>query len=112
MTRIIKDYSEVSLNPEDLDGKIDFSHIFGRTAPVHIEIGSGKGTFLVSGAGAEPDINFLGIEWARKYYRLAVDRLGRWPCFAVAQRLARLPGRPAGQNFGLLRRRPTAAIPG
>ena len=25
-----------------------------------------------------PDVDFLGIEWASKYYRHAVDRLGRW----------------------------------
>jgi len=45
---------------------------------VHIEIGSGKGTFLVNQAKAQPGDNFLGIEWARKYYRYAVDRIGRW----------------------------------
>ena len=68
----------MSLNPEDLDGKIDFVRIFGRAGPVHIEIGTGKGTFLLNQAGAQPGDNFLGIEWARKYYRFAVDRIGRW----------------------------------
>ena len=29
-------------------------------------------------AAAQPGDNFLGIEWARKYYRHAVDRIGRW----------------------------------
>ena len=68
----------MSLNPKDLDGKIDFVRIFGRAGPVHIEIGTGKGTFLLNQAGAQPGDNFLGIEWARKYYRYAVDRIGRW----------------------------------
>lgn len=45
---------------------------------MHIEIGSGKGTFLVHEATAHPEVNFLGIEWARRYYRLALDRFGRW----------------------------------
>ncbi len=45
---------------------------------MHIEIGSGKGTFLLSEATHRPDVDFLGIEWARKYYRHAVDRIGRW----------------------------------
>ncbi len=76
--RIIKDYEEVSLRPEKLDGTLDFGRIFGRRRPVHIEIGSGKGTFLVSQASDQQGVNFLGIEWARKYYRLAVDRIGRW----------------------------------
>ena len=44
---------------------------------MHIEIGSGKGTFLVSQAAAFPEINYLGIEWANKYCRYAADRLAR-----------------------------------
>jgi len=78
MARVLKDYPNVSLKPEDLDGKIDFVKILGRSGPVHIEIGSGKGTFLLQESQARPDDNFLGIEWARKYYRYAVDRIGRW----------------------------------
>ncbi len=78
MARILKDYSEVSLKCADLKGALDFVRIFGRSAPVHLDIGCGKGTFLVNQARAQPDIDFLGIEWARKYYRYAVDRIGRW----------------------------------
>jgi tRNA (guanine-N7-)-methyltransferase len=78
MARILKDYTCVALKPEDLSGLIDFSSIFGRSGPVHIEIGSGKGTWVLSQAQAYPEINYLCIEWARKYYRFAVDRLGRW----------------------------------
>jgi tRNA (guanine-N7-)-methyltransferase len=68
----------VSLKQENLTGRLDFGKIFGRGGAVHIEIGSGKGTFLVSQARYEPEVNFLGIEWANKYYRYAVDRIGRW----------------------------------
>jgi tRNA (guanine-N7-)-methyltransferase len=78
MARILKHYPEVALKPEDLDGKIDFSQIFRQKGPVHIEIGTGKATFLLNQAAAQPHVNFLGIEWARKYYRYAVDRIGRW----------------------------------
>ena len=78
MSRILKDYESVSLKQEDLDGKIDFALLFGRSGPVHIEVGSGKGTFLLNQAKTQPGDNFLGIEWARKYYRYAVDRIGRW----------------------------------
>ena len=78
MARTLKEYPSVSVNLEDLEGKIDFTQIFGRTGEVHIEIGSGKGTFLLKQAQAHPGDNFLGIEWARKYYRYAVDRIGRW----------------------------------
>ncbi len=78
MARILQDYPGISLKAENLDGKIDFVRIFGRPGPVHIEIGSGKGTFLLGQATSQPSDNFLGIEWARKYYRYAVDRIGRW----------------------------------
>ncbi len=78
MSRILRDYPGVSLKVEDLDGKIDFARIFGRSGPVHIEIGAGKATFLLNQARVQPGTNFLGIEWANKYYRHAVDRIGRW----------------------------------
>lgn len=73
----LKDYSNVGIILEELQGPIDFARLFGRYGPMHIEIGSGKGTFLVNQAAAQPQVNFLGIEWARKYYRSTVDRIGR-----------------------------------
>jgi len=75
--RQIKEYPNISLEIEDLSKKTDFSDVFGRSAPLHIEIGSGKGTFLVNQAVVFPQINFLGIEWANKYYKYTVDRIGR-----------------------------------
>ncbi len=75
--RILKDYENISLKEENLDGRLDFGDVFGRGGPVHIEIGSGRGTFLVSEAKAHPENNYLGIEWANKYYRYALDRFGR-----------------------------------
>lgn len=78
MRRIVKEYDRIVLQQEDLQGYLDLRGIFGRRAPFHLEIGSGKGTFLVHEAQAHPECDFLGIEWARRYYRLAQDRLGRW----------------------------------
>ena len=78
MARTLKDYPDISIKPESLISPIDFDSFYPRSCPVHIEIGSGKGTFLVKQAKAQPDINFLGIEWASKFYRHAVDRIGRW----------------------------------
>ncbi|MEM0984571.1 MAG: hypothetical protein AAGI17_11560, partial [Planctomycetota bacterium] len=42
-----------------------------------LEIGSGKGTFLLQQAELEPETNFLGIEWAHEFYRYAADRVRR-----------------------------------
>ena len=77
------EHSTVAVPAEDLDGMLDFEALFGRQAPVELEIGSGKGTFLVEQAKAYPETNFFGVEWANKYYRYAVDRMERWGLFNV-----------------------------
>ena len=61
MSRTLNDYPEISINPEDLNGKIDFVRIFGRNGPVHIEIGSGKGTFLLNQARVPLRVNLDGV---------------------------------------------------
>jgi tRNA (guanine-N7-)-methyltransferase len=50
---------------------------FGRTAPLEIEIGSGKARFLIAAARAHPDRDFLGVERSLSYYRLCRDRVDR-----------------------------------
>ncbi len=47
------------------------------TKPFELEIGSGKGTFLIQQAERQPGTNFLGIEWAREFYLYAADRVRR-----------------------------------
>ena len=78
MSRVLKNYLSVAIDPQNLIGRVDFSDIFGRSVPLHIEVGSGKGTFLLNQAKSQPEVNFIGIEWANRYYRFAVDRIGRW----------------------------------
>ena len=46
-------------------------------APFEIEIGSGKGTFLLAQSKAQAGTNFLGIEWAGEFYAYAADRIRR-----------------------------------
>lgn len=77
MARKLNAYPLVEINPDGISDMLSLAELFGRSAPVHIEVGSGKGTFLVQEALRYPDRNYLGIEWARKYYRYAVDRIGR-----------------------------------
>jgi tRNA (guanine-N7-)-methyltransferase len=45
--------------------------------PLEIEIGCGKGTFILEQAKREPGVNYLGIEWAREFYLYAADRVRR-----------------------------------
>ena len=43
-------------------GPVDFAAVFGRVAPVVLEIGFGMGDSLLAMAAAEPDKDFVGIE--------------------------------------------------
>lgn len=47
-------------NPESLSG--NWQSIFPHPQPLHIEIGMGKGQFIMGMAEQHPDINYLGIE--------------------------------------------------
>src|SRR6202030_12069 len=67
----------ILLRIPDEDGKISHAEIFGNGHPVELEIGSGKGTFLLNISAAQPATNFIGIEWAKAYAEYAADRLRR-----------------------------------
>ncbi|MCA9411494.1 MAG: tRNA (guanosine(46)-N7)-methyltransferase TrmB [Candidatus Omnitrophica bacterium] len=56
------------------EGVIDFSQIFQTQGPLEIEVGCGKGRFLVHRAGENPDRNFLGLEYARAYFKTIANR--------------------------------------
>jgi tRNA (guanine-N7-)-methyltransferase len=55
----------------------DAAALFGRTAPLEVEMGSGKGLFLKNAALAVPERNFLGVELARRYACFAAARLAK-----------------------------------
>ncbi len=65
------------ITPEELSRPVTSASLFGNDAPLELEVGSGKGTFLVTESQARPDVNFLGIEYTRRYWRCAADRLRR-----------------------------------
>ncbi|HCA38420.1 MAG: hypothetical protein QF360_04570 [Phycisphaerales bacterium] len=76
------DTSEYGIEADDLpesDGaSLDPRRLFAAAdQPLEIEIGSGKGTFLVQQATIQSNANFLGIEWSREFYRYAADRARR-----------------------------------
>ncbi|MCI5944114.1 MAG: tRNA (guanosine(46)-N7)-methyltransferase TrmB [Eubacterium sp.] len=57
-------------NPEQYKGK--WSEVFEQNLPIHIEIGMGKGQFLMKMAELHPDIHYIGIE---KYSSVLVRAL-------------------------------------
>ena len=61
-------------NPEEYIGKWD--QLFEKKQPIYIEIGMGKGKFLIENAIKYPDINFIGIE---KYDSVIAKSLPKIP---------------------------------
>ena len=50
------------VEPASLTDRLDLEKIFGRTAPLHVDLGCGDGSFLCALAQRMPEKNFLGIE--------------------------------------------------
>lgn len=68
---------EIELQYTSLAPPLCWKQVFGNTAPVAIEIGFGKGGFLLSIAVQQPMVNFIGIESSRKYYRKGSRKVQR-----------------------------------
>ena len=54
----------------ELEAPMDWELLFGNTYPVEIEIGSGKGRFLLEASKRHPKVNYIGVERAQKYVEL------------------------------------------
>jgi len=63
------------LTLHDLDGPLDWKTFFGNDHPVEIDVGSGRGLFLVNAGVEHPEINYLGIELDYKEGRRAARRI-------------------------------------
>ncbi len=55
----------------------NWAAFFGRSAPVFVEIGMGKGRFLLEMACKHPEINFIGIERYESVMIRALQKLDR-----------------------------------
>lgn len=69
------DLSDFLKTPEELPKPWNPAALFGRSAPLEFEIGSGKGLFLRCAADRLPEHDFLGVEIGRKYARFSASRL-------------------------------------
>jgi tRNA (guanine-N7-)-methyltransferase len=56
---------------------LDWTGLFGREAATDVEIGSGKGRFLLSLAASHPERNLLAVERAGHYHRLCCERAAK-----------------------------------
>ncbi len=63
----------------DPDFRLDLAALFGRHAPVVVEVGSGSGDALRAGAEARPDWDFLAVEVWRPGIAQTLARMGASP---------------------------------
>ena len=59
-------------NPKEFRG--NWTSVFGNDRPIRIEIGMGKGRFLLNMAKTYPNINFIGIERYSSVLLRAVEK--------------------------------------
>ena len=57
---IMNNSSYLIINPKEYIGT--WNKLFENNNPIHVEIGTGKGNFIINKAISNPDINFIGIE--------------------------------------------------
>ena len=65
--------------PEHADQKGRWRETFGNDHPIHIEIGMGKGKFLMTMAAQHPEINYIGIERYTSVLLRAVQKMEENP---------------------------------
>ena len=78
LARIIRAVTELVINPRETGlVRLDLARLFGNANPVVLEIGSGKGRFLIASATEQPEVNFIGIEKSLHYHRVIAERVGK-----------------------------------
>ena len=69
--------SEIELVPANCLEPLDLPAVFGRTAPLEVDLGCGDGSFLTALAAQNPDNDFLGIERLLGRVRSACRKIER-----------------------------------
>ena len=70
---IVENSKYVINNPEEYKG--NFSSLFANNNPIHLEIGMGKGDFIINMAKTYPNINFIGMEKYESVMVRAIEKL-------------------------------------
>ena len=70
--------TDFTINPRDTGFyRLDLAQLFGNERPVILEIGSGKGRFLINTAMERPDVNLIGVEKSLHYHRVIFERIAK-----------------------------------
>lgn len=73
-SQIIEVVQDNAVSLHDLPSPIDWQELFGNAYPVEIEVGSGKGRFLLEASKQFPQVNYIGVERAQKYVEITRER--------------------------------------
>jgi tRNA (guanine-N7-)-methyltransferase len=77
-SQIIDIVTERVIPLSELAAPIDWEAFFGNAHPVEIEIGFGKGRFLLEASKRHPKVNYIGVERAQKYVELTRERFEKY----------------------------------
>ena len=70
---IVDNSDYVVHNPFEYKGK--YKELFGNNNPIHLEVGMGKGDFIINMALKYPEINFIGLEKYESIVCRAIQKL-------------------------------------
>ena len=73
---IINNSKYIILNPREFKGK--WQEVFNNNYPIYIEIGMGKGDFIIENAINNPQINYIGIEKYDSIVALAIKKIEKY----------------------------------
>jgi tRNA (guanine-N7-)-methyltransferase len=76
-TRPKIDTSPHTLDLTGAEGPLLWASVFGNDHPIELEVGSGKGLFLLNAGAGSPGHNFVGVELSRKYAAKAAERVAK-----------------------------------
>lgn len=69
--------NEIRVIPADWLHPVPVDRIFPVRQPLHVDLGCGKGRFLLASAAAHPDVNYLGIERMLRRVRKVEGKIRR-----------------------------------
>ena len=71
---IINKSSYIVKNPENYKGK--WNSLFNNDKPIMLELGMGRGSFIINMALTHPNINYIGLELDTNQIAYAANNIG------------------------------------
>jgi len=72
--KILSNSSYLIKNPRDYKNK--WSSLFGNNNPICLELGMGRGAFIIEMAKQNPKINYIGLELDKSQTATAIEKIG------------------------------------